>query len=65
MPVIRGTCVRKGQDVWWVENINVKVGVAKIISEAEQTITVETNEGDRVLRPRDSLVFASPVKKSS
>lgn len=65
MPVIRGACIRKGQDIWWVEGVNVKVGIAKIISEADQTIVVETNEGDRIINPKDMLIFASPTDKST
>lgn len=64
MPIIRGECIRVGQDIWWVEGVNVKVGIAKIIKEAEQTILVETNEGDRIINPKDVLIFASPTEKS-
>jgi len=65
VPVIRGACIRKGQDIWWIEGVNIKVGVAKIISEAEQTIKVETNEGDRIINPKDFLIFASNTKKGT
>lgn len=63
MAVIRGACIRKGQDIWWLETINVKVGIVKLVNEAEQTVTVETSEGDRILNPRDSLLFAAAPKE--
>jgi len=63
MPIIRGACLRKNQDIWWLETINIKVGVIKIINEAKQTITVKTNEGDRIINPKDMLIFSSPTNK--
>jgi len=63
MPVIRGACLRKNQDLWWLETINIKVGIIKVINEAAQTITVKTNEGDRIINPKDMLIFSSPTNK--
>lgn len=65
MPIIRGACIRKGQDIWWIEGVNIKVGIAKIINEAEQTIKIETNEGDKVINPKDMLIFTSPTQKGA
>ena len=55
--------MRKNQDLWWLETINIKVGIIKVINEAAQTITVKTNEGDRIINPKDMLIFSSPTNK--
>jgi len=55
--------LRKNQDLWWLETINIKVGIIKVINEAAQTITVKTNEGDRIINPKDMLIFSSPTNK--
>lgn len=57
--------MKTGQEIWWIETINVKVGIVKLINEIEQTVTVETSEGERVMSPKDSLVFASITKKGT
>lgn len=50
-------CMRVGGELWWIENVNVHVGIVEKIEEGLNQVTVHTAKGSVVLRADENLIM--------